>query len=197
MATPSILALGPLVDAGLVAGPVVLDVLTGSSGAGAEPDASSHHAERAGAMRAYAPVGHRHQPEICQELGLDADAVRMSVTAVEPVRGVLVKAHVELCQPLREADVRRLFARAYGPAPFVRIVAQHRGIHRLPDPRWLAGSNFCDVGFALDASGTRLVVLAAIDNLMKGGAGTAVHALNVVQGWDEREGLGFPGLHPV
>jgi LysW-gamma-L-alpha-aminoadipyl-6-phosphate/LysW-L-glutamyl-5-phosphate reductase len=197
MATASILALGPLVDAGLVAGPIVLDVLTGSSGAGAEPDASSHHAERAGAMRAYAPSGHRHQPEIGEELGLAADAVRMTVTAVEPVRGILAKAHVEVCRPLQEADLRKLFARAYGAAPFVRIVAQRRGIHRLPDPRWLTGSNFCDVGFALDPSGRRLLLLAAIDNLMKGGAGAAVHALNVVQGWDEREGLGFPGLHPV
>lgn len=197
MATPSILALAPLVDAGLVEPPVVIDALTGSSGAGALADRSSQHAERAGAMRVYAPAGHRHQAEVCQELGLPPDAVRMSVTAVEPVRGVLVKAHVTLAQAVDARDLRQLYARAYRRAPFVRIVALARGQHRLPDPRWLAGSNFCDLGFALDRSGRRLLALAAVDNLVKGGAGTAVQVLNLMHGFDERDGLAFPGLHPV
>jgi len=197
MATPSILALAPLVEAGLVEPPVVIDALTGSSGAGTVADEASHHAERAGAMRVYAPMGHRHCAEICQELALPADAVRMTVTAVEPVRGVLVKAHLTLRQRVDSRDVRRLYADAYRAAPFVRIVALSRGLHRSPDPRWLAGSNFCDLGFALDDSGRRLVALAAVDNLVKGGAGTAVQVLNLMHGWDERDGLGFPGLHPV
>lgn len=197
MATPSILALGPLVGAGLVEPPIVIDALTGSSGAGALADTSSHHSERAGAMRVYAPAGHRHQAEIGQELGLSADAVRMSVTAVEPVRGVLVKAHVALRQTTEVRQIRKLFTDSYRRAPFVRIVALTRGQHRLPDPRWLAGSNFCDIGFALDRSGRRLLVLAAVDNLVKGGAGTGVQVLNLMHGFDERDGLGFPGLHPI
>lgn len=197
MATPSILALRPLADAGLLDGPVVLDVLTGSSGAGAVPDAGSHHAERAGAMRVYATGGHRHRAEICQQTGLPPDAVRMTVTAVEPVRGVLVKAHVRSNRPLTTRDVRALYAGAYAGAPFVRLVTTTRGLHRLPDPRWLAGSNFCDIGFAVDEAGTGLMVLAAVDNLVKGGAGTAVQVMNLTHGWDQREGLRFPGLHPV
>jgi N-acetyl-gamma-glutamyl-phosphate/LysW-gamma-L-alpha-aminoadipyl-6-phosphate reductase len=197
MATPSILALAPLVDAGLVEPPIIIDALTGSSGAGAEADAASHHAERAGAMRVYAPLGHRHRAEICQELGLSGDVLRMTVTAVEPVRGVLVKAHVTLRRAVDGREVRRLYAGAYRAAPFVRIVALTRGLHRLPDPRWLAGSNFCDLGFSLDDSGRQLVVVAAVDNLVKGGAGTAVQTLNLMHGWDERAGLEFPGLHPI
>lgn len=197
MAMASILALGPLVDANLVERPVVIDALTGSSGAGAETGAASHHPERAGAMRVYAPLGHRHRAEICQELGLPADAVRMTVTAVEPVRGVLIKAHVSLPRTVDGSELRRLYAGAYRGAPFVRMVALARGLHRLPDPRWLTGSNFCDIGFVLDDSGRQLVVLAAVDNLVKGGAGAAVQALNLISGWDERAGLTFPGLHPV
>jgi [amino group carrier protein]-6-phospho-L-2-aminoadipate/5-phospho-L-glutamate reductase len=197
MATPSILALRPPVEDGLLDGPIVLDALTGSSGAGAAPTPASHHAERAGTMRVYAPMGHRHTEEICQELGLPAGAVRMSVTAVEPVRGVLVKAHLTLRRSLTTKDVRRLYARAYADAPFVRMLGSGRGIHRYPDPRWLAGSNYCDLGFALDGSGTRLVVLGAVDNLVKGSAGAAVQVLNIMHGWDEREGLRFPGLHPI
>jgi len=197
MATPSILALAPLVSAGLVEPPIVVDALTGSSGAGALADTSSHHAERAGAMRAYAPAGHRHQAEISQELALPSHALRMSVTAVEPVRGILVKAHVTLSQAMDMREIRQLYAQAYRRAPFIRIVALTRGQHRLPDPRWLAGSNFCDIGFALDRSGRRLLVLAAVDNLVKGGAGTAVQVLNLMHGFAERDGLGFPGLHPI
>jgi N-acetyl-gamma-glutamyl-phosphate/LysW-gamma-L-alpha-aminoadipyl-6-phosphate reductase len=197
MATPSILALAPPVGAGLVEPPIIIDALTGSSGAGALADPSAHHAERAGAMRVYAPTGHRHHAEVCQELGLPPDAVQMTVTAVEPVRGVLIKAHLTLRKPLDTGDVRRLYANAYAHAPFVRIVALTRGQNRYPDPRWLAGSNFCDVGFALDSPGRRLVVLAAVDNLVKGGAGTAVQVMNLMHGWDERAGLTFPGLHPI
>jgi N-acetyl-gamma-glutamyl-phosphate/LysW-gamma-L-alpha-aminoadipyl-6-phosphate reductase len=196
MATPAILALAPLVGAELVEPPIVIDTLTGSSGAGADPDASSHHPERAGAMRVYAPAGHRHCAEICQELGLPADAVQMTVTAVAPVRGVLVKAHLALRQAVILRDLRRRYAEAYGAAPFVRIVALTRGVDRFPDPRWLAGSNFCDIGFALDATGRRLTVMAAVDNLVKGGAGTAIQCMNLMHGWDERDGLSFPGLHP-
>jgi N-acetyl-gamma-glutamyl-phosphate/LysW-gamma-L-alpha-aminoadipyl-6-phosphate reductase len=197
MATPSILALAPVVAAGLVEPPIVVDALTGSSGAGALADTSSHHAERAGAMRVYAPNGHRHQAEICQELALPTDAVRMSVTAVEPVRGVLVKVHTTLRESVELKDIRQLYARAYGRAPFIRIVALTRGRHRFPDPRWLVGSNFCDIGFALDRSGRRLLLLAAVDNLVKGGAGTAVQVINLMHGFDERDGLTFPGLHPI
>jgi len=85
---------------------------------------------------------------------------------------------------------------SYEDEPFVRLVLARRGIHRVPDPRVLDGSNWCDIGFGLDRDSGRLVVMSAIDNLVKGTAGQAIQALNVSVGWDERSGLSFPGLHP-
>ena len=79
------------------------------------------------------------------------------------------------------------------------MVKQRTGIHRYPEPKLLAGSNFCDIGFAVDDGDpdNRVVVVAALDNLMKGAAGSAVQTMNVMHRWDETLGLGFPGLHPI
>jgi LysW-gamma-L-alpha-aminoadipyl-6-phosphate/LysW-L-glutamyl-5-phosphate reductase len=112
------------------------------------------------------------------------------------VRGVMVTAHAYLHDGSSERDVRAALDDAYGDERFVRIVAARRGIHRVPDPRVLDGSNWCDVGFALDPESGRLVMMSAIDNLVKGTAGHALQALNVALGWDEADGLGFPGLFP-
>ncbi len=79
----------------------------------------------------------------------------------------------------------------------MRIVRERQGGYRLPEPKILAGSNYADVGFALDEASGRVVSICAIDNLMKGAAGTAVQCMNLMCGLDERAGLGFPGLHPV
>ena len=72
-----------------------------------------------------------------------------------------------------------------------------RGVFRYPEPKILVGSNYCDIGFERDAHSDRLVVLAALDNLMKGAAGNGVQAMNIMFGWNERAGLSFPGLHPI
>jgi len=79
----------------------------------------------------------------------------------------------------------------------VRVVRALRGIHRYPEPKLLAGSNYCDVGFDFDPRTGRIVSIAAIDNLMKGAAGSAVQAMNIMCGWEETLGLEFPGLHPI
>ena len=113
------------------------------------------------------------------------------------VRGILATAHVFLSQDMDEKAVWRIFRRAYADEPFIRIVKERQGIYRFPEPKILTGSNYCDVGFELDADARRLVVMSALDNLMKGAAGQAVQAFNVMYGLDERAGLGFPGLHPV
>jgi N-acetyl-gamma-glutamyl-phosphate/LysW-gamma-L-alpha-aminoadipyl-6-phosphate reductase len=95
-----------------------------------------------------------------------------------------------------ERDVLAAFQDAYEAAPFVRIVQARRGIHRVPDPKILDGTNWCDLGFELDPATGRVVVMSAIDNLVKGTAGQALQALNLAMGWDETLGLTFPGLHP-
>ncbi|MFQ5614352.1 MAG: N-acetyl-gamma-glutamyl-phosphate reductase [Anaerolineae bacterium] len=195
-ATVTNLALAPLADAGLLER-VVADVKVGSSEGGARPNAGSHHPERSGAVRSFKPTGHRHQAEIRQALGHDFE-LHFSVTSVELVRGALVTAHCFLKEPVGDKDMWRLYRRAYKSEPFVRLVKQKTGIFRYPEPKLLAGTNFCDVGFEVDAGApsNRVVVIAALDNLMKGAAGSAVQAMNVMMGWQETLGLTFPGLHP-
>ncbi|MBB2910417.1 N-acetyl-gamma-glutamyl-phosphate/LysW-gamma-L-alpha-aminoadipyl-6-phosphate reductase [Streptosporangium becharense] len=194
MATAAILALTPLAEAGLVEGEALVDARTGSSGSGATATAASHHAERAGAMRVYGPAGHRHEAEISQACGVTA---RMTVTAVPRVRGVQVVAHVSPRRPISRAELLALFRGRYAGEPFVRLVADRSGVHRMPDPKILDGANFCDIGVAADADGRRVVVVAALDNLVKGAAGGAVQSANLALGLDETAGLDFPGLHPV
>ncbi len=210
MATAAILALVPLADAGLVEPSVVVDARTGSSGSGSGAGTASSHAERSGAMRVFAPAGHRHEAEIGQHTGM---SVRMSATGVEAVRGVQVVCHARARAATDEKTIRRAYRERYADEPFVRIVAHKRGTHRYPDPKVLLGSNYCDVGFALgpadspgdpadptdpdSPAGPRITAMGALDNLVKGGAGAAVQCLNLRMGWPEQLGLDFPGLHPV
>jgi N-acetyl-gamma-glutamyl-phosphate/LysW-gamma-L-alpha-aminoadipyl-6-phosphate reductase len=194
MATAAILALRPLAEAGLVDGEVLVDARTGSSGSGARPTAASHHAERDGAMRVYKPTGHRHEAEIVQACEV---AVRMTVTGVPRVRGVQVVLHVRTAAPVTKAHLWSLYRGAYADEPFVRLVAQGTGMHRLPEPAVLSGTNFCDIGFEIDGDGRRVVVVAALDNLVKGAAGGALQSANVALDRPEDTGLRFVGLHPL
>ncbi|GAB2331953.1 N-acetyl-gamma-glutamyl-phosphate reductase [Streptomyces griseoincarnatus] len=194
MATAAVLGLHPLAEAGVVDGDVLVDARTGSSGSGATPSEGTHHAERQHTLRIYRATGHRHEAEITRLTGLRA---RMTVTAVPLVRGVQVIAHVRPARPLARAELWELYRRRYGKEPFLRLVARRAGLHRLPDPQFLTGSNFTDIGFDLDADGGRVVVVSALDNLVKGAAGGAVQSLNVAMGFPESAGVDFPGLHPV
>jgi N-acetyl-gamma-glutamyl-phosphate/LysW-gamma-L-alpha-aminoadipyl-6-phosphate reductase len=196
-ATASILALLPLVKANLIDldKPIIVDVKSGSSEGGASINPGSHHPEKSHSVRAYAPTGHRHTAEVIQELGLNN--VHLSMTAVELVRGVLAAAHVFIKSGVAEKDLWKAYRSAYNNEPFVRIVKDKTGIHRVPDPKILSGSNYADVGFDLDPETGRVVSLAAIDNLMKGAAGSAVQAMNIMCGFAETTGLEFPGLHPI
>ncbi|MHB8598730.1 MAG: N-acetyl-gamma-glutamyl-phosphate reductase [Ktedonobacteraceae bacterium] len=204
MATAAILGLAPLYRAGLVnlSLPVVVEAKVGSSAAGAAPGASSHHPDRSGAVRSFEPTGHRHTAELIQELGALSNVgfsqtVAFSATAVELVRGVLITAHVFVNEDIDERLLWRLYREAYAREPFIRLVKERSGVYRYPEPKILAGSNFCDIGFELDAPQRRVVVIAALDNLMKGATGNAVQSLNAMYGWDETLGLSFPGLHPI
>ena len=194
-ATATILALRPLYQAG-VAQSAVVEVKVGSSEAGNRASDASHHPERSGAMRSYKPTGHRHMAEIEAVL---SGPVHFSATSVEMVRGILATCHVFVDRHagLDDKALWKIYRRAYALEPFVRIVKERAGIHRYPDPNILAGSNYCDIGFEADRSANRVVVLGAIDNLMKGAAGQAVQAFNIMHGLPERRGLEFPGLHPA
>ncbi|MCY4628635.1 MAG: N-acetyl-gamma-glutamyl-phosphate reductase [Acidobacteria bacterium] len=193
-ATAAILALKPLSAAGAL-GSAVIEVLVGSSEAGIQATAASHHPERSGAARAFKPTGHRHVAEIAQALGM-AD-LHFSATSIEMVRGVLATCHAFTDRALDDRALWQIYRAAYGEEPFVRIVKGQSGIHRYPAPKILAGTNFCDVGFERDPDSNRIVAMSALDNLMKGAAGQAVHAFNLMHGFRETAGLEFTGLHPV
>lgn len=197
IATATILALLPVARAGLgqTGRDIIVEAKIGSSAAGSEAGAASHHPERSGAVRTYAPTRHRHVAEVEQALP-ELPPVHLTATAVERVRGVLVTAHVFVRRGTTEDEVGQALRSCYEGEPFVRMVRARRGIHRVPDPKILDGSNFCDVGFELDEGSGRLVMMAALDNLVKGTAGHAMQSLNLALGFDERSGLGFTGLHP-
>ena len=200
-ATATTLAIWPLAKAQLIdaARGVICEVKVGSSEGGAASNDSTHHPERAGVMRSFAPTGHRHTAEVLQALalaGVTTD-VHLSATAVDNVRGVLATAHVFVREGVTEKDLWKAYREAYAGEPFVRLVKDRVGLYRYPEPKILSGSNYADVGFEFDAGTRRVVALGAIDNLMKGAAGSALQCANLMCGWDETLGLEFPGLHPV
>ncbi|MFQ5999893.1 MAG: N-acetyl-gamma-glutamyl-phosphate reductase [Candidatus Bathyarchaeia archaeon] len=201
MAIASILGLAPMVKAGVIEKDrVVVDAKIGSSGAGSAPSLASHHPERFGGVRPYKPVGHRHIAEIEQELNLltnEPVTISFSTHAVNIVRGILSTIHVFLTKSLTDKDVWKIYRSCYQGEPFIRLVKYKKGLHRLPDPKVVMGTNFCDIGFEFDPHTNRLVILSAIDNIMKGAAGQGVQCLNVVLGVDEKTGLESMGFHPM
>lgn len=194
-ATATILGLLPLVEHDILTGDeqMVVDVKVGSSEGGAGGGAASAHAERSGVVRPYAPTGHRHEAEIEQFIG----SVSFTVHAVEMVRGASATCHVFPEEPVTKGDLWGAYREQYADEPFVRLVAGGGGVYRYPEPKAVAGTNNAEVGFELDPKNKRLVVFSAIDNMMKGSAGQAIHAANIAYGFEETAGLDFAGLHPV
>lgn len=197
-ATATILGLWPLVKAGVKIRHALSDIKVGSSEGGKQPSYASHHPERAGCVRSFQPTGHRHTAEVLQMMGTDDPTkVELAVTAIDMIRGVLATIHVDAEDTLAEKDLWKIFRGAYKEEPFVRIVKDKSGIFRYPEPKILAGSNYCDVGFAVDDRTGRVVILSAIDNLVKGASGNCIQAMNLMCGFPETTSLEFPGLHPV
>ena len=173
---------------------VVVDVKVGSSEGGAGGGEASSHPERSGVVRPYAPTGHRHEAEIEQFLGT---SVSFTCHAVDMIRGASATSHVFPSGPVSKGDLWQAYRGCYEDEPFVRMAAGGSGVYRYPEPKSVAGTNLAEVGFELDPSNKRIVVFSAIDNMMKGSAGQAVHAANIALGLEETAGLEFAGLHPV
>ena len=175
---------------------IVAEAKVGSSEGGSQSSDGSHHPLRRGAVRSYRPVGHRHTGEMIQELGLAK--ISFSATSIEMVRGVAVTAHIFFNGDVpSEKDLWKAYRSQYSNEPFVRIVKERSGLHRLPEPKHLAGTNYCDVGFEVDSEGGRVVAISALDNLMKGAAGQAVQNMNIMFDLPETAGLEFTGLFPI
>jgi LysW-gamma-L-alpha-aminoadipyl-6-phosphate/LysW-L-glutamyl-5-phosphate reductase len=196
-ATASNLALLPLVKAGLIdlSSSIIIEIKVGSSESGAEGNVGSHHAERANVIRTFSAFGHRHTAEVIQEMCVRE--VSLTITAVDLVRGVLATAHAKVKQGVTTKDLWKAYRAIANENPFVRVVKEQRGIYRVPEPKILAGTNYADLGFELDESSGHVVSMCAIDNLMKGAAGSAVQCMNLMMGWEETTGLEFAGLHPI
>jgi LysW-gamma-L-alpha-aminoadipyl-6-phosphate/LysW-L-glutamyl-5-phosphate reductase len=196
-ATATILALIPLVKNNLIdpARGVIVDIKVGSSEGGQSPNPGSHHPERSGVIRTFSAYGHRHTAEVIQELGLKE--VQLTMTSVDLVRGALAAVHAYVRPGVAMKDLWKAYRGFAESEPFVRLVKDSRGIYRVPEPKVLAGTNYADVGFDLDPDSGHVISLCAIDNLMKGAAGSAVQAMNLMCGCPETAGLTFSGLHPI
>lgn len=199
MAVTSTLALAPLISNDIIdTKHIVVDSKIGSSGAGA--GAGTAHAMRAGVIRPYKPSKHRHTGEIEQELSaLAGSSIRVSMSphAVDVVRGILCTNHTFLKKDVTPKELWRIYREAYSKEKFVRLIRDQNGLYKFPDPKFLVGSNFCDIGFDVDPDNNRLIAISASDNLMKGAAGSAVQNLNVMHGLDEMVGLRYTPLTPV
>ena len=179
--TAALLALEPLAAATLIEGPIVIDAKSGISGAGKTPSDRTHFSENHGSVAAYKIFSHRHTPEIEQELGT---AVTFVPHLVPLDRGILETIYASLRPGVTAAQVGETLEAAYADAPFVRLTGGE-----LPEIKHVAHTNFCDIGWQVDAAGRRIVLVAVLDNLVKGAAGSAVQNLNIMLGLDEGRGL--------
>jgi len=175
-ATSVILALRPLTDAGWIApnSSVVCDCKSGATGAGKDPRRDLHFVEVDENFKAYGLFTHRHTPEILEHTGLSESQVVFATHLLPLARGILSTIYVTLGQPQTAAEVEVLFRKSYAGRPMIRIWPAGA----LPELQHVAHTNFCDIGFALDSSGCRLVLISCLDNLGKGAAGQAVQNLN-------------------
>lgn len=207
-ASSAIYGLYPLIRGELIqTNNIIVDSKTGSSGSGASVNESTHHPIRANSIRPYKMTGHRHTAEIEQELNLQLSReksketkvkVGFSAHAVNLVRGILSTTHVFIADNsnLTERVLFKTYRKAFKGEPFLRLVNQNTGVFRLPDPKIIAGTNYCDIGFELDNHLNRIVVLCTLDNLIKGTAGNAVQSMNIMCDFSEALGLEFPGYFP-
>ncbi len=199
MAGASILALAPIVKSGLVdLGKIIIDAKIGSSGGGSSPTPANHHSERFGGMRPYQVTGHRHIAEIEQEVSAYSGhetSVGFTPHSMNISRGILITVHLWLNREVEDRDIWRAYRGMYNGEPFIRFVKSRKGLHQLPDPKNVQGTNFCDIGFMIDKHVDRLVVFSSIDNIVKGAAGQAVQCFNVQNGYDEATGLNLIGFH--
>ncbi|HKV23108.1 MAG TPA: N-acetyl-gamma-glutamyl-phosphate reductase [Candidatus Acidoferrum sp.] len=186
-ATSVILALRPLVDAGLLAEgqTVVCDCKSGASGAGKDPRRDLHFVEVDENFKAYNLFSHRHTPEIIEHTGLPESQVIFSTHLLPLARGILSTIYVTLASQQSSEAIEALFREFYAGRSMMRIWPAGS----LPELQHVAHTNFCDIGFVLDKSGRRLVVVSCLDNLGKGAAGQAVQNFNHTLGIEEKTAL--------
>jgi N-acetyl-gamma-glutamyl-phosphate reductase len=186
-ATSIILALAPLVRAGLVDlnHGIVCDSKSGVSGAGKQPTQKTHFVEVAENLSAYSVFNHRHTGEILEQLGILPEQLIFTPHLLPIPRGILSTIYVRLNSAMTPETIETCMRKFYADSTFVRIFPAGK----LPQIQYSLHTNYCDVGFTLAPDGKRLVIISCLDNLVKGAAGQAVQNMNVMFGWNEEEGL--------
>lgn len=186
-ATSVILALHPLSQAGLLSATqnVICDCKSGATGAGKDPRRDLHFVEVDENFRAYNLFSHRHTPEILEHTGLPQSQVVFSTHLLPLARGILSTIYVTLATKQTPESMEKLYREFFAGKPMVRLWPAGK----LPELQHVANSNFCDIGFALEAEGKRLIVVSCLDNLGKGAAGQAIQNLNLMLGLEEQTGL--------
>jgi N-acetyl-gamma-glutamyl-phosphate reductase len=193
--TSALIPLLPLVQEGLIApGSIIVDSKSGVSGAGRGAAVPSLFCEVSESFKAYGVAKHRHQPEIEEQLSLAAKKP-LGVTFVPHLvpmnRGILSTIYADLKKPLTGDALRSVFSKYYSKEKFVRVFPEGM----LPQTGWVRGSNYCDMGLVL-AGKKKLILVSAIDNLVKGAAGQAVQNMNIMLGFKEDTALGQVPLYP-
>jgi N-acetyl-gamma-glutamyl-phosphate reductase len=195
--TASLLALSPLLKQGLIAPETaIIDAKSGTSGGGRQAKTNLLLAEADNSLGAYGVAAHRHTPEIeqvCSDLAREEVKVQFTPHLIPMVRGILATVYASLRDPgLVRDDFLTIYSAFYRSSPFVKILPS--GIY--PQTKWACGTNLCYIGIEVDPRTDRVIVMSAIDNLIKGQAGQAVQCLNLMMGWDETLGLPQLGFYP-
>lgn len=194
--TSAILALAPLLKHKLIdTGSIVIDSKSGVSGAGRELSLGTHFSEVNENFKAYNVAGHRHTPEIEQELSkIAGEEITVTFTPhLLPItRGILSTVYAKLSSQVGKEKIREIYLDYYKDEFFVRVLPDGT----LPQTKWVSGTNHCDIGITLDSRTGRVIITSAIDNLIKGASGQAVQNMNIICGLPEDTGLAGPGLYP-
>ena len=195
--TTSILTLYPMVKEGIInPDTIIIDAKSGTSGAGRGAKVANLFCEVNESMKAYGVGTHRHTPEIEEQLGYACgrDDLKLIFTPhlVPMNRGILVTAYANLAKDVTYEDVKAAYDKYYDKEYFVRVLPKDV----CPETRWVEGSNFVDIGFKIEPRTNRLIMMGALDNLVKGAAGQAVQNMNLLFGLPENEGLQLAPMFP-
>ncbi|MGF1512358.1 MAG: N-acetyl-gamma-glutamyl-phosphate reductase [Elainellaceae cyanobacterium] len=195
--TASLMALAPLMKQGLIApGSAIIDAKSGTSGGGRSAKTHLLLAEADNSLAAYGVGRHRHTPEIeqiCSQMAGQDITVQFTPHLVPMVRGILATVYATLRDPgLVREDLLTIYGAFYRDSPWIQILPN--GVY--PQTKWALGTNLCYIGIEVDPRTGRVIVMSAIDNLMKGQAAQAVQCLNLMMGWDESQGLPKLGFYP-
>lgn len=195
--TCSILSMYPLVKEGMVdLSSIIIDAKSGATGAGRSLSLGNHYCELNESVKAYKVAAHRHTPEIEEQLSYAAGeniVINFTPHLIPMDRGILATCYAKLNGDYTYEDIRAAYEKHYGSEHFIRLTKEGT----FPETKWVKGSNFVDIGFAVDKRTCRVIVIGALDNLFKGAAGQAVQNMNILFGLDETEGIDYVPIFPA